>query len=315
MSDIMDADTVSEPQTSWRDHLKIHPAADLFPLMSESELRELGEDIKANGLRSPIVLTDDMLLDGRNRLDAMELVGLKFEFQRHTEGRFATNKICVLAIEGSREPQVGSGIYRGLRWIEPEEDGYDYVISANLHRRHLTSEQKRDLIARVLKAKPGASNRQIAKQVKAHHTTVGTVRAEMESTGEISQLEKTVGRDGKARPKTKKTKRDRQWEAAKAADIAADAETRVTGGAEVDVEQHRARMATLDTPSTDQPDTTESAQALAEFVAACRTWLPKIATVDEWTEAVLEVAEAKERWVKRAMAARNPDKQKKRGGA
>lgn len=38
---------------SWRDH--IHPAADLFPMMSEPELRQLGEDIKKNGLRTPIL--------------------------------------------------------------------------------------------------------------------------------------------------------------------------------------------------------------------------------------------------------------------
>ncbi len=37
---------------SWRDHLPIHPAADLFPRMSEDGLRELGEHIKANGLVS-----------------------------------------------------------------------------------------------------------------------------------------------------------------------------------------------------------------------------------------------------------------------
>jgi hypothetical protein len=29
---------------NWRDHLKVHPAADLFPLMSEAELKELAED-------------------------------------------------------------------------------------------------------------------------------------------------------------------------------------------------------------------------------------------------------------------------------
>jgi hypothetical protein len=39
----------SEPKGR-RDHLPVHPAADLFPLMSEPELRELGEDIKKNGL-------------------------------------------------------------------------------------------------------------------------------------------------------------------------------------------------------------------------------------------------------------------------
>ena len=31
---------------SWRDVLPVHAAADLFPLMSEDELRELGDDIK-----------------------------------------------------------------------------------------------------------------------------------------------------------------------------------------------------------------------------------------------------------------------------
>jgi hypothetical protein len=41
---------------SWRDVYKVHPAADLFPMLPEDELRKLGEDIKANGLRSPIVL-------------------------------------------------------------------------------------------------------------------------------------------------------------------------------------------------------------------------------------------------------------------
>src|SRR6516165_5463827 len=78
---------------SWRDLIKVHPAADLFPMMPEAELRELGEDIKKSGLTSPIVLYLDpslpinkhsdpkqyMLLDGRNRLDAMTLVGIEFE--------------------------------------------------------------------------------------------------------------------------------------------------------------------------------------------------------------------------------------------
>jgi hypothetical protein len=71
--------------TSWRDHLPIHPTAELFPLMSESELRELGENIKANGLVSSIVLYKGKLLDGRNRLDAMEMVGIKFGFMRRTD--------------------------------------------------------------------------------------------------------------------------------------------------------------------------------------------------------------------------------------
>ena len=69
-----------KPASSWRDVLPIHPAAELFPLMTPDELRSLGEDILKNGMTSPIVLweadekTPAVLLDGRNRLDAIELV-------------------------------------------------------------------------------------------------------------------------------------------------------------------------------------------------------------------------------------------------
>jgi hypothetical protein len=78
-------------------------------------------------------------------------------------------------------------------------DPYDFVISANIHRRHLTAEDKRDLIAKLLKAQPKKSNRQIGKMANASHVTVGAVRAEMESTGQIDQLKETTGEDGKAR--------------------------------------------------------------------------------------------------------------------
>jgi hypothetical protein len=77
---------------SWRDHLAVHPAAELFPLMSETDpkaLQELAEDIKKNGLQQPIAIRDHpgydrrnpdsakrrQLVDGRNRLDALALLG------------------------------------------------------------------------------------------------------------------------------------------------------------------------------------------------------------------------------------------------
>jgi hypothetical protein len=43
------------------------------------------------------------------------------------------------------------------------------------------------------------SDRSIAGQTKADHKTVGAVRQELESAGEIPQLDKTAGADGKAR--------------------------------------------------------------------------------------------------------------------
>src|SRR6516165_2311587 len=129
--------------TSWRDIIKIHPACKLFPLMSPEELRELGEDIRANELTSPIVLWRDsegnvLLLDGRNRLDAMEMVGLTITLGKHDE---------LLCDAFNDLPQ------RDISGSIDAVDPYDFVISANVRRRHLSAQQKGDLIAAVLEAK------------------------------------------------------------------------------------------------------------------------------------------------------------------
>ena len=54
-----------------------------------------------------------------------------------------------------------------------------------------------------LRETPNRSNRLIGKQLGVHHATVASVRSEMEGTGQIDQLERTVGNDGKARPARK----------------------------------------------------------------------------------------------------------------
>ena len=68
----------------WRDDYRVHPAADVFPMMSDEELAALAEDIKANGVKVPIGFWgkyengrfDGELIDGRNRLRAAEIAGL-----------------------------------------------------------------------------------------------------------------------------------------------------------------------------------------------------------------------------------------------
>src|SRR5215831_4796917 len=108
--------------------LEFHPLSHLFPLLEGVEFDELVADIKANGLHEPIVLYDGMILDGRNRYRACREAGVP------------------------------------VTTVKPDiKDPTAYVISANIRRRHLTAEQKRDLIAKLIKAAPEKSDRAIGK--------------------------------------------------------------------------------------------------------------------------------------------------------
>ena len=65
---------------TWRDRVKVHSAADLFPMMSDAEL-ELAVDSKERGLREYCTSIKDcgadhypyhyFLLDGQNQLEAI----------------------------------------------------------------------------------------------------------------------------------------------------------------------------------------------------------------------------------------------------
>src|SRR5580704_5944349 len=154
---------------SCRDHLKIHPAADLFPLMPPEELQALADDIKANGIQVPpelLVIDDEIqLIDGRNRLDAMELAGYTFE---PSEG-------AQLAPPKATDP-AGDGAYMDWRYNgkggTKEVDPNELVISLNIHRRHLTTAQKGELIEKLLTADPSRSDRATTKIAQVSHVTV-----------------------------------------------------------------------------------------------------------------------------------------------
>jgi ParB-like chromosome segregation protein Spo0J len=89
-----------------RDQLKVHPAADIFPLIEGAEFDALVADIAAHGVREPITLHDGKILDGRNRHRAALKAG----------------RTCP------------------TRPFE-ENDPLAFVISLNLKRRQLTSSQ------------------------------------------------------------------------------------------------------------------------------------------------------------------------------
>lgn len=95
--------------------IPVHPAARIFPPMSGEEFTALVADIKAHGQREPIVLHDGAILDGRNRYRACLQLGI--------------------------EP-------RTMVW---DHDGTPeaYVVSKNLHRRHLNANQRHLIGARL----------------------------------------------------------------------------------------------------------------------------------------------------------------------
>jgi hypothetical protein len=99
----------------------IHPAAAVFPMLADEALNKLAADIKANGLMNPIVRMGDVILDGRNRLEACSMANV---------------------VPSYREIQV--------------PDPVAYIVSANIHRRHLTTQQRAFIAAKLANLGRGA---------------------------------------------------------------------------------------------------------------------------------------------------------------
>jgi hypothetical protein len=51
---------------------KVHPAASVFPLIEGQEFDELCESIRKHGVQHPAIVFQDKLIDGRNRMRAVE---------------------------------------------------------------------------------------------------------------------------------------------------------------------------------------------------------------------------------------------------
>lgn len=101
---------------------KVHPAAELFPMLTEPELEELAADIRARGLLHPVVMHEGAILDGRNRWEAC----------RRAEVPAAT-------VEWHSLPGVAAG-----------DSPVGWVLSTNLHRRHLNESQRGVIAAKAL---------------------------------------------------------------------------------------------------------------------------------------------------------------------
>jgi hypothetical protein len=95
--------------------VEFHEAAKIFPMMTVTEYDQLKADISANGLLEPIVIYNGLILDGRNRYLACTDLGITPEYETFDGG-----------------------------------DPVSFVISKNLHRRHLTASQRAMIAIDVL---------------------------------------------------------------------------------------------------------------------------------------------------------------------
>ncbi len=91
---------------------ELHPLCVFFPRLDGEEFAALVDDVRRNGLRQPIVLHGGMILDGGNRYRACLKAGVEPKFIEHD----------------------GSSVVQ-------------FVLSANLHRRHLTPGQRTAIVA------------------------------------------------------------------------------------------------------------------------------------------------------------------------
>jgi ParB-like chromosome segregation protein Spo0J len=77
-----------------------------------------------------------------------------------------------------------------------EEEKRNYAQSLNMARRSLSREQVQKQIRNRLKRNPEHSDRLIAQALGVDHKTIGRVRAEMELSGEVPQVERKIGLNG-----------------------------------------------------------------------------------------------------------------------
>lgn len=92
--------------------MELHPLCTLFPRLDGEEFASLVADIKNNGLSEPITVHNGMILDGGNRYRA--------------------------CMEAGVDPQLIE--FDGVNIVQ-------FVLSKNLHRRHLSAGQRAAIVA------------------------------------------------------------------------------------------------------------------------------------------------------------------------
>lgn len=119
--------------------LPFHPYADIFPLIEGEDFAGLVADLRANGLREKMIILDGRILDGRNRYLAALSAGILADDEVPEDRPMLFQKF-VSAVDG---------------------DALKFVLSKNLHRRHLDDNQRASIagkIANMGRGRPSSEN-------------------------------------------------------------------------------------------------------------------------------------------------------------
>jgi ParB-like chromosome segregation protein Spo0J len=140
------------------DNYIAHSLANMFPMIEGTAFEELKHDIAAQGILEPIRLYQGMILDGRNRYAAAKACGHQFTLDDF------------------------------VQWEGTLAEAEAWVISTNLHRRHLSAKQKQEMVRDRIRKTPEMSNRQIAKLLGVSHTMVADERERTLNPPEVKRF-------------------------------------------------------------------------------------------------------------------------------
>lgn len=129
----------------------------LLPPLSAEELSALEADVVVRGIVVPVVVDQHgRLLDGHHRRAIANRLGIPCPSE--------------------------------VRQVADDEDARQTALALNLSRRHLSREQRHDLITRECAARPLDSDRAIARRLGCSPSTVGAVRRPL-----VSKLDSASG--------------------------------------------------------------------------------------------------------------------------
>lgn len=149
----------------------------VMPPLSDEEFKALMDDIAENGVQVPVVVdADGNIIDGYHRVRAWKHLNVF----GHDLPPYKTE----IASDVTTDAQK-----RDLAW------------RLNMKRRHLSREQKREMIAAKLKESPEWTDNRIAELMAVDDKTVRAARKALETRKEITVHEYLEGKDGKRYPR------------------------------------------------------------------------------------------------------------------